>query len=77
MEEAKNPEVFSNIKRIRGEHIKKWDHIPVRPDVFANFRRLKADYESDNVFVMELLRVYENRMIFLEKRRRLAAEGGK
>ena len=54
--------------------IKKWEHIPVRPDVFANFRRLKGDYRSDNAFLEETLRVYENRLLFLEKRRRMAAE---
>lgn len=38
--------------------VKRWDHIPVRPSTFADFRRLK-DTRSDNEFVMKLLTAYK------------------
>jgi len=38
--------------------IKKWDHIPVRPETFAEFRRLK-NTRSDDAFILELLKSYK------------------
>ena len=55
--------------------IKLWEHLPVRPNTFSNFRKLKSNYnfpglKSDNAFLEELLRVYEMRLVYLEKKRR-------
>lgn len=47
--------------------IKKWDHLPVRPSTFKEFRKLKSQ-TSDNAFVVELLNVYKIRLNTLAKR---------
>lgn len=54
---------------------KKWDHLPIRPSTFAEFRVLKSSYkfpegvlESDNAFVVELLRTYKLYLKFKERK---------
>ena len=40
---------------------KKWEHIPVRPSTFEEFRRLKQA-KSDNAFVIRLLSLYQRHL---------------
>lgn len=51
---AINEDKSKDISKVR---IKKWDHLPIRPETFAEFHRLK-NTTSDNAFVLELMRVY-------------------
>lgn len=37
---------------------KRYEHLPVRPETFAEFRRLK-NTRSDDAFVLELLKSYK------------------
>jgi len=48
---------------------KKWEHITARPSTFEEFRVLKGSHKSDNAFIVELLRIYRMRLIFLQKKR--------
>jgi hypothetical protein len=43
---------------VPSEKVKRYDHIPVRPATFAEFRRLK-NTRSDNAFVLELLKTFK------------------
>lgn len=38
--------------------MKKWEHIPIRPSTFEEFRELKGQRDSDDAFVIILLRCY-------------------
>jgi len=42
--------------------IKKWEHLPIRPSTFEEFRKLKDNFRSDNAFVLELLKNYKKSM---------------
>lgn len=45
---------------VRVKKKKRYDHIPVRPQIFKMFRKYRgAEMKSDNAFVIELLRVYK------------------
>jgi hypothetical protein len=53
---------------------KRFEHLTARPETFSRFRRLREGYnfpglKSDNAFLEEILRVYEMRLAFLEKKR--------
>jgi hypothetical protein len=45
-----------------------WEHLPIRPDTFSEFRRLKLAMPSDDAFVRELLRVYRLYKAIKEKK---------
>jgi len=49
---------FNDEAKTNELRIKKWDHIPVRPETFAEFRRLK-NTRSDDAFILTLLKSYK------------------
>jgi hypothetical protein len=62
MDESKEGQLVTNydeneIKPLETK-IKIWEHIPVRPQTFSEFRRLK-NTRSDDAFVLELLKAYK------------------
>jgi len=77
MEEANNIQTNCNIDEVQAiawGKKKKFEHITARPETFSRFRRLREGYNfpglrSDNAFLEELIRVYEMRLAFLEKKR--------
>ena len=74
MEEANDIQTNCNLDEVAALKEKKWEHLPVRPETFSRFRRLREGYNfpglrSDNAFLEELIRVYEMRLAYLEKKR--------
>lgn len=56
----------TNRNIVDGEN--RYEHIPVKPKTFKEFRSLKKDAKSDNAFVLELLNSYKEYLNLLEKK---------
>jgi hypothetical protein len=57
------------IGKVKG---KRWEHLPIRPKTFREFRDLRKinnNWKSDDAFVQELIRIYKMRLEFLAKKR--------
>jgi hypothetical protein len=59
--------------------VTKYNHVTAKPDTFARFRRLRntcsfPGMKSDNTFLIELLRIYEEYLILIDKRKTKAGE---
>jgi len=58
------------VKTLAWGKVKKWDHLPVRPATFKEFMHLKENkFTSCDAFVKELLKIYQMRLAYLEKKR--------
>lgn len=58
-------ELVTEAQEIINPRMKKWDHIPVRPGTFDEFRKLRGDtggMKSDDAFVRELMKAYKEKI---------------